>query len=243
MKRNAAAPQRHPPKLGGVVPFSSCDYPGKLACVVFVSGCPWRCHYCHNPHLQDRRTGTGAPAWRETLAWLETRRGLLDAVVFSGGEPLMERRLPEMIGQSRALGFGIALHTGGAYPDRLAQCLPMLDWVGFDVKAPFADYARTTQIARSGEAARRSLELIRASGVPFECRTTVHPALLDNAGLIRLADELATRDISRLVLQLFRSNGCASEDLLKWPIPASYPGGDTLRQLRERLPAIEVRRH
>ncbi|ALK34601.1 anaerobic ribonucleoside-triphosphate reductase activating protein [Burkholderia plantarii] len=233
----------HAPKLGGVVPFSTCDYPGRLACVVFVSGCPWRCHYCHNPHLQTRACHAGPQAWDDTLAWLARRTGLLDAVVFCGGEPLVERHLPAMIAQVRRMGFAAALHTGGAYPDRLAQCLPMLEWVGFDVKAPFTAYPRITQVARSGAAADRSLGLIAGSGVAFECRITIHPALLDDADLLAVAQTLAQRGITKLVLQPFRGTGCTSAPLLDAPLPAGYPGPALLDRMRAVLPAVEVRRH
>ncbi len=234
---------RTPPKLGGVVPFSSCDYPGHLACVVFISGCPWRCHYCHNPHLQTRHKGPTQPSWDDTLAWLKTRQKLLDAVVFCGGEPLAEYWLPQMMQDARALGFKIALHTGGAYPARLKQCLPLLDWVGFDVKAPFADYEQITQTRNSGHAARTSLQLLVESGVPFECRTTIHPALHNTSSLLQLAATLAVQGIQSFVLQPFRASGCTSAQLLQQPVPPDWPDANTLTRLRQLLPGTQVRTH
>lgn len=181
--------------------------------------------------------------WDAILAWLGTRAGLLDAVVFCGGEPLVERHLPGMMAQARARGFSIALHTGGAYPDRLSQCLPLIEWIGFDVKAPFAQYDRITQITGSGMAAQRSLDLILASSVTFECRTTIHPALLDDGDLIGMARALADRGISELVLQPFRREGCVSDRLLGMPVAADYPGNTLLYRLRQILRSVEVRRH
>ncbi|MDR3429523.1 anaerobic ribonucleoside-triphosphate reductase activating protein [Silvimonas sp.] len=233
----------HPPKLGGLVPFSSCDYPGKLACVVFISGCPWRCHYCHNPHLQTRSKTPTEPTWDDIVNWLEGRKGLLDAVVFCGGEPLTERWLPLMMAQVKAMGFEVALHTGGAYPERLKQCLPYLDWVGFDVKAPFAEYEGVTQIRSSGDPARESLRLIRDSGVAYECRTTIHPSLLNDDALLRLAGTLAVYGVQDFVLQPFRPNGCASSQLLQQPAPANYPSPATLQQLSKLVPGTRIRAH
>ena len=140
-------------RVGGLARWSSCDWPGQLVATVFLQGCPWRCRYCHNPHLLPVH-GDGEIAWPQVLAFLETRRDLLDGVVFSGGEPLIQAALPEAMGAVRALGFGVGLHTSGAAPERLKAVLPLVDWVGFDVKAPFADYARITGVAGSGEAAR-----------------------------------------------------------------------------------------
>ncbi|WP_126448410.1 anaerobic ribonucleoside-triphosphate reductase activating protein [Sulfuricystis multivorans] len=186
--------------VGGLVPFTTIDFPGRLAAVVFCQGCPWRCTYCHNPHLLPR--GPGALAWPDVFGWLASRRGLLDGVVFSGGEPLLQRDLPAALTEVRALGFATALHTAGAYPERLAAALPLLDWVGFDVKAPFAEYAPIVGCA-AGCAARQSLELLLASGVPHEIRCTVPPQL-DEATLGRMAAELAGFGVAHFTQQVCR---------------------------------------
>lgn len=163
--------------IGGLTPFTTIDYPVKLAAVVFCQGCPWRCGYCHNQHLLD--TGqSGTVAWQEIIRFLEQRRGLLDAVVFSGGEPTMQPSLPEALKAMRRMGFLTGLHTGGPYPERLAACLPQLDWVGMDLKAPFELYEQITGAASSGTLAEQSAELLRASGVNHQFRTTVDPFLL-----------------------------------------------------------------
>ncbi|UXY15873.1 anaerobic ribonucleoside-triphosphate reductase activating protein [Chitiniphilus purpureus] len=227
------------PKLGGFVPFSGCDYPGQLACVVFTAGCPWRCRYCHNPHLQARQAQPGLPGWEQILAWLPLRQGLLDGMVFCGGEPLTEPLLPRMMAQVKALGFKVALHTGGAYPARLRDCLPYLDWVGFDVKHQFGEYAQVTQVAGSGSAAHLSLQLLRASGVPFECRTTYHPALHDERALLALGERLAAAGVDDYALQLFRAEGCNDAALLAQA--GQPPGEAVLRELGTRFARFTVR--
>lgn len=167
-----------PLAVGGLVPFTTIDFPGRLAAVLFCQGCPWRCSYCHNPHLQPR--SPPAPgniwSWQQVLAWLASRRGLIDGFVFSGGEPLLQSALPQAVAEVRALGFATALHTAGIYPQRLAAVLPLLDWVGFDVKAPFDAYAPIVG-CHGGPAARESLKLLLASGVAYDIRCTVPPQL------------------------------------------------------------------
>lgn len=229
------------PKLGGFVPFSSCDWPGKLAAVVFISGCPWRCHYCHNPHLQTRSKEAGDPAWSDVLAWLETRRGLLDGLVICGGEPLAEPRLPEMLAQVKAMGFGVALHTGGGYPQRLKECLKFADWIGFDIKAPFANYAKVTQVRNSGDPARQSLQMVIDSGLPFECRSTAHHALLSDADLLEIGQMLAGLGVKEYAVQKFRTHGCSSPQLLAAPRLADYPQAATLTKLGELFPKFMLR--
>ena len=163
-------------RIGGFVPFTSIDYPGELAAVVFCQGCPWRCSYCHNPHLLDARS-TELLDWQALLEVLSMRKGLLDAVVFSGGEPTLQDALPGAITEVKNMGFKVGLHTGGCYPDRLEQVLPLVDWVGLDIKDLPEHYPALTGTPGSGDRAWKSLELLQASGVPFEVRTTCYPEL------------------------------------------------------------------
>lgn len=190
--------------VGGLTPFTTIDFPGRLAAVVFCQGCPWRCSYCHNPHLHPP-VADGRP-WQAVCDWLKTRRGLLDGVVFSGGEPLLQRGLAQALTDARTLGFATGLHTAGIYPERLTAVLPLLDWVGFDIKGPFEDYWRITG-GGSGEAAARSLSLLQASGTPHEIRCTVDADLLDADAARRMARQMAEMEVAHLVLQPCRRNG------------------------------------
>ena len=208
-------------RVGGLTPLSASDWPGMLAAVVFCQGCPWRCRYCHNPGLIPSH-GDGEIPWAEVLAFLHRRRGLLDGVVFSGGEPTAQTGLADAMRAVRDLGFKIGLHTGGAYPRRLAEVLPLVDWVGLDAKAAFADYARITGVPGSGVSALASLEQVLASGVAHEIRTTVHPALLSDADVVGLAGTLSAHGVKRHVIQAFRSQGCTDVALVhdtKWERP------------------------
>lgn len=194
-------------EIGGFTPLSTTDWPGQLAAVVFVQGCPWRCHYCHNVDLQQRGAGqTGG--WTRALATLQRRQGLLDGVVFSGGEPTLDPALPQAIAAVRALGFKVGLHTAGIYPDKLEQVLPLIDWVGFDIKANFADYEGITAMPRSGLPAQRSLQAVlqavQHQGLALEVRTTYHPELHDDEQLVTLASTLRRLGITRWVVQQFR---------------------------------------
>jgi anaerobic ribonucleoside-triphosphate reductase activating protein len=194
---------RHSPAIGGLVPFSTVDWPGQLAAVVFISGCPWRCHYCHNTELQTRAARYD---WRETRAFLATRTGLLDAVVFSGGEPLSEPRLPSLIRDVRRMGYRVGLHTAGIYPLRLADVLRHLDWVGLDIKADAQGYDDITGRRDSQRPALACLTQLLSAGTDFECRITWHPDWLDETRLLTLARELARRGVRRFAVQGARSS-------------------------------------
>ena len=233
----------HQLKVGGITAFSATDYPGKLATVVFVQGCPWRCGYCHNPHLQDRG-GAASPAplaWQAVQDLLRRRVGLVDAVVFSGGEPSTDPALARAILDVKALGFGVGLHTACVYPRRLASVLPLLDWVGFDIKAPFAQYERITGVAGSGERARTAARLILDSGVDYECRTTIHPSLLAPHEVHALAATLSGLGVQNYALQLFRAQGC-SDSLLNAVATAGYPDQPTLAAIGALFERFTLRR-
>lgn len=227
-------------KVGGFTPFSATDYPGKLATVVFVQGCPWRCGYCHNPHLQPR-TVSGSLNWAQVTARLQNRVGLVDAVVFSGGEPTIDPALEQAMLQVRALGFSVGLHTGGAYPRRLAQILPLVEWVGMDVKVPFQGYDVITCMAGSGRNALASAQAVLASGVPYEFRTTVHPGLHTEHNILALAQALSKMGVQHYALQVFRSTGCADEALNAVSI-SGYPSAALVAQVSALFASFSLRR-
>lgn len=187
-------------KVGGFTPLTTLDYPGELAAVVFCQGCPWRCRYCHNPELLDHGVETGN-GWDSVLAILQRRRGLLDAVVFSGGEPTLQKGLPEAMVVVRELGFKVGLHTAGCYPDRLAKLLPLVDWVGLDIKALPEDYPALTGVPGSGERAWRSLQLLLTNGIHHEVRVTVHEDMLALSKLTRLLKRLTATGTQSIALQ------------------------------------------
>ena len=187
-----------------MVPLTTLDYPGQLACVLFCQGCAWRCRYCHNPALLCPRGEQEVP-WAEVRAFLRRRQGLLDAVVFSGGEATLQPGLPAAMHEVRALGFKVGLHSAGIKPSAFKRVLPLSDWVGFDVKALEEETALITGVTDSGRANWQSLEWLLDSGVDYECRTTVHWQLTDCRRLQRLAERLAGMGVQHFVVQQARS--------------------------------------
>lgn len=236
-KRNSAYNIAGALRVGGITPFSTTDYPGRLSAVVYCQGCPWHCSYCHNPHLIPPRAATSLE-WRDVLAFLAQRRGLLDAVVFSGGEPTLQHGLGDAMRELKQMGFRIGLHTAGIYPRRLKAVLPLTDWVGMDIKAPFDAYAATTGRRASGTPAFESMQLILASGIEHEFRTTVHASLLPPAALTRLTQLLARHGVRNYVLQEFRAQGCASATLRD---ARSYLTDAFCRSLAARFSSFSVR--
>ena len=205
-------------RVGGLVPLTTLDFPDHLACVLFCQGCGWRCRYCHNPELIPA-CGTQERSWDDILGFLEQRVGLLEAVVFSGGEPTLQLALPAAIAQVRAKGFKVGLHSAGIKPKLFRQVLPLVDWVGFDVKA-LPEYGRLiTGVEGSGEANWKSLEALIGSGVDYECRTTVHWQLFDAERLWDMAQRLRKLGVERFAVQCVRTAKMLDESLAESRAP------------------------
>ena len=231
MPANPSPAPAHTLRIGGITPLTTIDFPGRLAAVLYCQGCPWRCSYCHNPELLDATTPAEMD-WPQVLAFLRKRQGLLDGVVFSGGEPTLQAGLPQALEEVRALGFATALHTGGMYPERLAAVLPLLDWVGLDIKGPEHRYADITGVPGSGARAFESLTLLQASPVAFECRTTWHAGLFGVDELLDLARTLAARGVRRWALQECRAPGAPA-----WALTTAHQ-----QQLAAWFPSFTLRR-
>jgi len=227
-------------KVGGYTKFTSTDYPGQLAAVVFVQGCPWRCGYCHNPHLQARDS---APviAWKEMLAFFASRVGLLDAVVFSGGEPTLDPALEDAMQSVKSLGFKIGLHTAGIYPERLKEVLPLVDWVGLDIKTSFEAYDQLTTVPGSGTAAQAAANIVLQSGVPYEFRTTVHPTLTTRQHIAALTQQIAGMGCQSYALQDFRAVGCRNKDLIDSRVGSTLDNA-FVDQVRSRFRTFTLRK-
>lgn len=231
----------HELRIAGISAFSTVDWPGMLAATLFLQGCPWDCFYCHNPSLIDPRAETPF-TWSDVTDLLCERIGLLDAVVFSGGEPTMQRALIPAMQVVHALGFRVGLHSAGPYPGLLAAALPHADWIGLDIKAAPADYAAVTGRAPSGAHAWRSLEIVRAEQerragsdrpLEVEVRTTVHPAAIDDDGVRALGDRLADAGVASWAVQRFRDVGT------RHPLPRVEEAAGALAL--DRLPAERFR--
>ena len=218
-ERPAAAPARADDlQVAGMTRLSTVDWPGRLVATVFLQGCPWDCVYCHNAELIPPRT-PGTIAWAEVVAFLARRGGLLDGVVLSGGEATRQRPLGAAVAEVRALGLAVGLHTAGAYPDRLAAVLPLVDWVGLDVKALPEDYPDLVGRAGSGALAWRSLGLVLAAGVDHEVRTTIHPGSPATDHAVEIARRCRDRGVRAFALQQARETGAR-------PFPVRAPGWD-----------------
>ena len=190
-------------RIHGLQKMTLLDYPGKVACTVFLGGCDFRCPFCHNSELLDMN----APALmdeKELLRFLKTRQGLLDGVCFTGGEPLMRKDLPDLFREIKALGFPIKLDTNGNRPEALKALAEekLVDYVAMDIKNSPERYSATAGIpGLSLENIRRSIAFLLQDSVDYEFRTTVVSEFHDTDSFPPIGEMI--RGAKRYFLQAF----------------------------------------
>ena len=225
--------------VAGVVPFTSIDFPGCLATVIFFQGCPLRCPFCHNPNLQPIKSDTGQ-SWDEIITFLKARQKLLDGVVLSGGEPLMQSDIAQTLKQIKQMGFKTAVHTSGVYPERLHKILPLLDWVGLDIKAPWDKYDVLSGRSNVAEKVKQTVDILTQSDISFECRTTCDPNYLDASDILKIAEDLKKSGVKTYALQKYHT---FPEDKNPPSISAieSFFEKDTLAEIKKLYPNLIIR--
>jgi len=215
-------------RIAGLEKCSFVDYPDCLSAVVFTPGCNMNCFYCHNRQLiaGPQPASTNCPAEPHSIAsvldFLARRRGMLDALVVTGGEPTLQPGLDAFLDSVRAMGFKLKLDTNGTKPDVLKNLLDMrlVDFVAMDVKAPTDLYERICEMPVDQAAISRSVALLLAGRVRYEFRTTFAPPLT-REDILRIA--LRIRGAANYVLQQYRPTAWAGEETFDLRSAAAPP--------------------
>ena len=226
-------------RIHGLQKLTLLDYPGKTACTIFLSGCNFRCPFCHNSPLLTADTADGMVE-EELLAFLKKRQGLLDGVAVTGGEPLLRPDLPQLVEKIKALGYAVKLDTNGAFPERLEQVVRagLADYVAMDIKNSPARYAETAGVP--GLALTpifRSVSFLLRATVDYEFRTTAVAELHDDASFLKLGDWLA--GAKRYYIQCFQPRETVLRTGLHAPSDAQLHHWAEL--VRPKIPAVCVR--
>jgi len=189
--------------IGGLQKISLIDYPGQISAIVFTQGCNFRCPYCYNPELVNPAQYGPILSEEEVISFLEKRRGKLDAVTVTGGEPTLQPDLDRFLQEIKGMGYLTKIDTNGSNPDVLERLIRgrLVDYLAMDVKGPLQKYERIANVKVNTAKIRRSIELITASGIEHEFRTTVVRSQLDNEDLIATAKLLKKARL--YVLQTF----------------------------------------
>ena len=190
-------------RIGAYDKASYVDYPGEIACAIFLVGCNFNCGYCHNPSLISG-DGTYVPK-EEVMEYLKLRRDMLDAVCISGGEPTCNKDLKEFIKEIKALGYKVKLDTNGTHPEIIEDLLSedLLDYVAMDIKASPKKYNEVTGCKVNLELIKRTVKLLKKSGIKHEFRTTYLP-VLNEQDIEEITDTFVGKN-SKYFIQQFRN--------------------------------------
>lgn len=233
--------------IGGLQKFTALDYPDKLAATVFTVGCNFRCPFCHNPEIVET-SGTEIQMIdeKEVLRFLKTRRGELDGVCITGGEPTLQKDLSDFIQIVKEMGFLVKLDTNGANFKAVENLVSenLVDYFAIDIKTAFDKYHRVFSPAGGSDNTLRSLEYIVNNGVALELRTTVVPTVVDEKDFEDIIRILRDKDIlSRLFrysVQAFRPQKCLDKDFENL-IPYDDSVLDEIAEkMREHCPRVDI---
>ncbi len=222
-------------QIKGLQKTTLLDFPGKVACTVFTGGCNFRCPFCHNASLVLRAQENDSIDQQELFNFLNKRKGILDGVCVTGGEPLLQKDIIPFLERIHSMGFSVKLDTNGAFPHRLSEIisLGLIDYIAMDIKNSPEKYAITSGVDAYPNGVTDSIKIIMNSGIPYEFRTTVVRELHTKQDIETIAKMIEGAD--GYFLQLFKDSG----DL----IDNSYSphDEDTMRRMLEIIrPYVKV---
>jgi len=197
-------------KIGGLQKTTLIDYPGRIACTVFLIGCNFRCPWCYSaelvlPEKIEKHTQRGYPIpEKEFFDFLKERKGLLDGLVLCGGEPTLNKELPNFIKKIKKMGYLVKLDTNGSNPKMIKDLIDkkLIDYVAMDVKAPKEKYKETVGGKANLKDIEESIEILKNSKIDFEFRTTVVPTLHNKEDILKIAHWISPA--KKYFLQNFR---------------------------------------
>ncbi len=192
--------------IGGLQKITLIDYPGKLAATIFVCGCNFRCPWCYSPELVLPEKIKDQPkiTEKDLFAFLQSKKGLLDGIVICGGEPCLNKDLPQFIKKIKELGYAVKLDTNGSNPEMLKKLIgeKLIDYVAMDIKAPKEKYEMLTGKEINIRDIEKSINILKENKIDYEFRTTIVPGLLEKDDIVKIANWIS--GARKYYLQNFR---------------------------------------
>jgi len=217
--------------IKGFQKLSLIEYPEKIAAIVFVGKCDFKCHFCYNIDLVKNYDKLPDIPEKEITDFLVTRKGLLDGIAITGGEPTVHKDLPEFIKKVKDMGFLVMLETNGSNPVILKELIDkkLVDYIAMDIKAPLEKYDDITGVKVNKKSIQESIDIIRNSGLDYEFRTTVIPKHFKEEDALVIGKWL--KGSKKYFLQQFRPEKTLNEEYRKME---SYPA-EKLKELAEKM--------
>ncbi len=228
-------------RIGGLQKFSMIDYPGKVSAIVFTTGCNFRCGFCHNPELVQPDQFPEPIPVEEVLSFLESRKGKLDAVSITGGEPTIHADLPDFMATIKEMGYLVKLDSQGTNPAMLEQIIArkLVDYLAMDIKGPLDRYEEITNMPVNLDDIKRSIKLLMTSGIPYEFRTTIVKEQLSPEDITKLLETI--KGAQQYYLQKFIPTKANNPDFLTKTTYSDEEFSDLLATAKKYVDAAAVR--
>lgn len=238
-------------RIGGLEKLTLIDYPGHLAAIIFTQGCNFRCHFCYNPQLvwpkresDEEKKDKGYLGWSQgdLFLFLEERKGRLDGVVITGGEPTLHLDLPEFIRKIKSMGYDVKLDSNGTNPEMLEYLIKegLVDYIAMDIKAPLEKYEQVVGAKLDLPRLEKSVKMIMESGLPYEFRSTLVPQLLNQEDIEAMGQLIA--GARAWYLQAFKSDTELVDDSFRNKQAFSSAQMEELAAIgRKYVPTCQVR--
>ncbi len=219
-------------KIGGFQKTSLLDYPDKISAIIWTAGCNFRCPFCYNKDLVLGKVEQFSED--EILSFLKMRKNLLEGLVISGGEPLMQEDISEFITKVKKMGFLVKIDTNGMFPEKLQELIDkkLVDYIAMDVKAPLDKYDNLTGVKTDIKKIKKSIEIIKNSGLDYEFKTTFVPNLLNKKDIKDISELL--RGSKKFFLQQFKNTNPMISSALQNAI-------ETLNDIKQYFDTCKVR--
>lgn len=225
--------------IKGLQKTTLLDFPGKVACTVFTGGCNFRCPFCHNASLVTDPNSVDTITEESFFSFLSKRKGILDGVCITGGEPMLMPDLEAFCQRIKDMGFSVKLDTNGSYPERLHRLMDqgLVDYIAMDIKNSLDAYADTCGLSQFPKGVEESIDLLMNGSLPFEFRTTIVRELHTAERIEALAKRI--RGCDRYFLQLFTDSGDLLADGLS--APSESLAREWLRIAQKYVPNAQLR--
>ena len=223
--------------IGGLQKTSFLDYPDKISTIIFTSGCNFRCGYCHNPELINSKTSKYST--EEIIQFLKTRTGKIDGVVITGGEPCIHKDLIDFIIKIKELDFLVKLDSNGSYPDVIEKCIPYIDYIAMDIKAPLYKYQTVINSPVNIDNIQKSITLIMKSNLDYEFRTTVLKSMLNIDDFKAIGNLISSA--KKYYLQKFVPSKTLDKTLLKESSYTDEEFKEIIAILQKQIQIVEIR--
>jgi pyruvate formate lyase activating enzyme len=228
-------------KIGALQKVSLIDYPGEICAIVFTQGCNFRCPYCHNPELVNPELYNESLPEEVIFSFLAKRKGKIDAVTITGGEPTIQHGLIDFVKRVRKKGYSIKIDTNGSNPEVIDKLLSMklLDYIAMDIKSPAEKHKIVTRSQINFDTIKQTIELIMKSGIPYEFRTTALKKLLEENDILDIASLI--KNARLYVLQQFIPSKVLDRGFIKYESYSRDELESLSKKIAQRIASILIR--